>query len=103
MEPGYIAAITFLVTSGGGSIAQFLKARTMLVTSKTQAVSWLREIGLVLKDISGLWYAAGVGHELIWIAVTHALSCISSTMICCAKFWVQNVRLKRVEVTCSHE
>lgn len=76
-----------------GKITQ---AESMVKTGKTGAVSWLREVGLVVKDTSGLWYAISVGPELFWIGLTHTLSWLASTSICFAKFWVERV-LKRAE------
>ncbi len=68
------------------------QAASMVRTEKTQAVSWLREIGLVIKDGSGLWYAISIGPELFWIGLTHALSGVASTSICVAKLWVERLR-----------
>ena len=119
MEAGYFAAAIFLVTSGGGSLAQVLKlgsrtidsspacvslflfygklkqAKTMFKSQRAQAVSWLRGLGLVVKDVSGLWYTLSVGHELIWLSLTHLLSGVSSSLICAAKWRVERNLLRK--------
>lgn len=58
-----------------------VQAIQMYRQSRSGAVSYTREIGLVLKDISGLWYALTVGAELRWVALTHLLSLFSSSAI----------------------
>ena len=70
------------------------QAREMLRTKKTRAVSWLRELGVLIKDGTGLWYALQVGSELRWIALTHTLSGISSASICIAKWFVERTKPK---------
>ena len=76
-----LAAVCFLLFYG-----KQLQAVTMYREGRSHAVSWLREIGVMIKDISGLWYAAGAGSDLVWLAITHALSVIASGTICCVKF-----------------
>lgn len=75
------------------------QAVSMFKSGKTGAVSWLREIGLVVKDGSGLWYAATVGVELVWIGITHTLSAIASSSICGVKWWVERRRPPAAPVT----
>jgi|GEM_PF-3105965 len=71
------------------------QAKTMFKSQRTQAVSWLRELGLVVKDVSGLWYTLSVGHELIWLSLTHLLSGVSSSLICAAKWRVERRLLQK--------
>ena len=69
-----------------------LQAYTMYREQKSAAVSWLRELGLILKDMTGLYYALGVGAELKWVALTHTLSFISSSAICIAKYLIERAQ-----------
>lgn len=66
-----------------------LQARTMHHTGRTQAVSSLREIGISIKDATGLWYALSIGNELLWVGATHSLSLVSSLSILAAKILVE--------------
>lgn len=84
--------------SGFLFFGKMLQATTMLRERQTRAVSWLRELGLVIKDISGLWYALGVGSELRWVAITHVLSGISSSAICLAKAYVERTSSRRKDM-----
>ena len=81
------------VSLAGVSIFLFygksLQAWTMVKQRRSAAVSWWREVGLVLKDLTGLWYALSVGGELFWVALTHVLSTLSSSSICIAKYWIE--------------
>ena len=63
-----------------------LQARTMFRTERSQAVSYLREFGVSIKDLTGLWYSVSVGSELLWVGVTHVLSFASSMLIAFVKF-----------------
>ncbi len=65
------------------------QARRMLQEERSRGVSWLREVGIVVKDVTGLWYSLAVGRELFWISVTHVLSGISSLTICGVKFYLE--------------
>jgi hypothetical protein len=71
------------------------QARQMFLSKRTAAVSWFREIGLVAKDLSGLWYAYSVGSELFWVGFTHVLSALSSGLICCSKLVVERTLSSR--------
>lgn len=89
-----------LIVDGGLSVVgvllfygKQLQAVTMYRVQRSQAVSWLRESGLVIKDITGLWYALGVGSELFWVSITHMLSAVSSITICAVKFVVERNRV----------
>jgi hypothetical protein len=66
------------------------QAYTMYLDSKSRAVSWFREGGIVLKDITGFCYAVSVGAELRWVAFTHILSGIASGTIFLVKYLVEN-------------
>ena len=66
-----------------------LQAFSMYRQRRSRAVSWLREGGLVIKDLTGLAYSLNIGSELLWVTVTHSLSAVSSTTICLAKFLVE--------------
>lgn len=79
-----LASISFLLLLG-----KLSQARHMWRSRRTAAVSWYRELGLVAKDLSGLWYALSVGPELFWIALTHSLSMGSSVAICVVKAVVE--------------
>jgi hypothetical protein len=81
---GALSLVSFLLFYG-----KTKQARTMFQTRKTRAVSWLRELGIVIKDGTGLWYALQVGSELKWIALTHVLSGLSSASICLSKWLVE--------------
>lgn len=65
------------------------QAWTMYRDRKARGVSWLREIGVLLKDLFGLWYAVGVGYELRWVTFTHILSAIAGVLICTSKYLVE--------------
>lgn len=77
-----LLGISFFVFYG-----KFSQALKMFKTKESEAVSWLREFGLVLKDITGFWYASSVGSELIWVSLTHILSFVGSSSICIAKYF----------------
>ena len=80
-----------------------LQAWTMYREKRSHAVSWLRELGLVIKDGTGLWYSLSVGSELRWVSVTHVLSALSSSTICIVKFVVERrTPLRREEQRSSH-
>ncbi len=79
-----LAGVSFFLFYG-----KSLQAWTMVKRRQSAAVSWFRELGLILKDATGLWYAVTVGNELFWVALTHVLSTISSSSICIAKFWLE--------------
>lgn len=66
-----------------------LQALKMYRERRTAAVSWMRELGLVVKDATGFWYSSGVGRELLWVSVTHVLSFVSSSTICAVKYYVE--------------
>lgn len=68
-----------------------LQALAMYRNRRTQAVSWIRESGLLIKDLTGFWYSSSVGRELLWVSVTHCLSFVSSFTICAAKYYVERV------------
>lgn len=82
-----LAGISFFLFYG-----KSLQAYTMWKEKRTMAVSWTREIGLVLKDISGLWYTVTIGSALFFVGLTHVLSMVSSSSICWVKW-----RRERVE------
>lgn len=96
------ASIASTLVDGALSIVSFLlfygkqlQAVTMYRQRKSAAVSWARELGLVIKDATGFWYSFSVGPELMWVSVTHVLSGISSASICLSKYLVErrlNVR-----------
>lgn len=71
-----------------GKISQAL---SMYRERRSHAVSWMRETGLVVKDITGLYYSATVGSELFWVSATHIMSGFSSAMICLAKYRVEHL------------
>ena len=79
---GALIAVSILLFYG-----KQLQAFTMYRERRSKAVSWTREIGLVLKDFTGFWYSALVGRELVWVSVTHVLSAISSITICSVKYY----------------
>lgn len=79
-----LAAVSLLLFYGKSS-----QALRMYRSRQAGAVSYTREIGLVCKDLAGLWYALVVGAELTWIGVTHALSAMSSGAIVLAKVRVE--------------
>lgn len=60
---------------------KLLQAFTMYRDRRSRGVSLVRELGLVAKDGTGLWYALTVGSELRWVAVTHIVSGVSSLVI----------------------
>lgn len=66
------------------------QAREMYRTKRSGAVSWFREGGLVLKDLTGLYYAYTVGASLLFIGITHALSLMSSSTICIVKYLLES-------------
>ncbi len=70
-------------------IGKISQARHMWRSKRTAAVSWFREIGTIVKDISGLWYALTVGQELFSVALTHSISIISAGAICLVKAVVE--------------
>lgn len=65
------------------------QAQHMYSEGRSRAVSWIRELGLVLKDLSGLWYAVTIGSELLLVGLTHAFSVFSSGTICVVKFLLE--------------
>jgi len=77
---GAVALVGALLVYG-----KLSQAREMHRTRQSEAVSWIREGGLVVKDLTGLYYAATVGLDLLFIGITHALSIVSSTTICAVK------------------
>ena len=84
---GTLGVVSLLLFYG-----KMLQATTMYRNRRSQAVSWLRESGLVVKDLTGLWYSITVGSELFWVSVTHILSALSSFSICLVKFVVERAR-----------
>lgn len=72
--------------------AKLDQARLMLRERKSAAVAWAREIGFMVKDLSGLWYAVTVGGSLFFIGFTHTLSLLSAAAICFAKLRLERLR-----------
>jgi len=70
------------------------QAFVMYKRRESRAVSWLREVGVVLKDLTGLWYAMSVGAALAVVASTHCLSAVASIAICIAKWSVERKKTK---------
>lgn len=81
-----LAAVSLLLFYG-----KQMQAVTMYREQRSHAVSWLREIGVFLKDVTGLWYTLLVGSELVWLALTHALSIVASVTICGVKFMIERI------------
>lgn len=81
---GALAVVGVLLLYG-----KLTQARAMHRERRSRAVSWLREGGLVIKDLTGLWYAWSVGSELLLVGITHAFSVVSSAAICTVKFQVE--------------
>ena len=69
---------------------KILQASLIHRTNSAGAVSLFREVGLLIKDASGLWYASTVGGELFWVGLTHALSGMASLLVVIA-----TIRAKR--------
>lgn len=90
-EP-WLTMLPRVIDIGVGVVGVFLvygkmkQAREMSRTGRSAAVSWFREGGLLVKDLTGLVYAYTVGLELLVIGVTHALSFVSSASICLVKW-----------------
>ena len=75
-----LAAISFVVF-----YAKLRQAFVMFQNRTGAAVALSRELGIIVKDATGLVYALDIGAELYSVALTHALSIIGSTLICIAK------------------
>jgi len=73
------------------------QAQRMYVEKRSAAVSWMREVGLVLKDLSGIWYALSVGPELLLVGITHTFSVFSSGTICVVKCLLEQRSKKSME------
>jgi hypothetical protein len=73
--------------------AKISQARQMVQLRRSAGVSWAREIGFLLKDITGLWYAVTVGGPLFFVGLTHSLSIASSLAIVAAKLNVERKSL----------
>lgn len=88
--------LPLLIDSAVGVVAVFLvygklsQAREMYRSGLSAAVSWFREGGLVLKDLTGLYYAYTVGWPLLFIGITHLLSVVSSGTICVVKYLLES-------------
>lgn len=81
-----LAAVCFLVF-----YSKQLQAFTMYKERRSHAVSWLREIGFIMKDASGLWYTATAGSQLALLTLTHVLSLLASGSICAVKFLTERL------------
>lgn len=91
-----LSAVSVLLFYG-----KIVQAQTMYLERRSAGVSWLRELGLVVKDLSGLWYALGIGSELMLVGLTHSLSAVSSGSICLVKYLLERgprPRLKHQDV-----
>ena len=83
----YQTPIAFLVDNALSVVGclvfygKLLQARLINSTKSAGAVSLLREGGLLLKDMTGLWYTITVGRELFWVGLTHALSGVASLIV----------------------
>ncbi len=88
--------LPLFIDSAVGVVAIFLvygklsQAREMYRSGLSAAVSWFREGGLVLKDLTGLYYAYTVGWPLLCIGITHLLSVVSSGTICVVKYLLES-------------
>ena len=71
-----------------------LQARLIYKANSAGAVSLFRETGLLIKDLSGLWYASTVGAELFWVGLTHSLSGIASLLVVLATVRAKRASLK---------
>lgn len=89
---GSLSLLSLLFFLGKLAQAQFI-----VQEGRAGGVSLTRELGLVIKDIVGLWYALSVGAELKWVAITHALSATSSAIICLVKRSVERQQRLVVE------
>lgn len=82
-----LSAISFALFYGKSR-----QAVRMYMQQQSAGVSVLREVGVILKDATGLAYALSVGAELYWVGFTHALSIISSGLIVMVKLLPKRIR-----------
>ena len=68
---------------------KMVQVQLMYRHRKSQAVSWLRELGLIAKDLSGLWYAIVIGPQLFLVGLTHALATVGSVSIIAMKVFLE--------------
>lgn len=79
-----LSAVGFLLFYG-----KLLQGWHILKLKSAGAVSVFREVGILIKDLSGLWYAFSIGIELFWIGFTHILSAVASFLIIVAVLHVR--------------
>lgn len=61
--------------------ARFKHAWTVWYLTERSVTSALREVGCILKDLTGAWYAYVTSTELIFVMITHLASILTSVAI----------------------
>lgn len=77
------------VVCAGLFVGKINQALTMYRMRRSGGVSHLREVGLLMKDATGLWYAVTVGSELLVVGLTHLCAIAGSGAIIAVKFLLE--------------